>query len=108
MAREFSPTYTQDETYIILHSGEDDLGYLSLKEGIQAEVFRGRAERAREEGFEFGLEEFINAWSARVNDIYLIPAGMVHYSGAKNVVLEMSAILYLYPFRIYAYLGRDL
>ena len=69
MTREFSPIYTQDETYVILHSGEDDPGNLSLKEGIQAEVFRGRAERAREEGFEFDIEESINAWSARVHDI---------------------------------------
>jgi mannose-6-phosphate isomerase class I len=106
--REFGLAYTQDETYYILKAGEKGLCYLGLKEGIDSAAFRQAAERARDEGVAFDTEEFVNAWPTRVHDLYMIPAGTVHNSGANNVVLEISSTPYLYTFKIYDYLRRDL
>ncbi|MFL5625014.1 MAG: class I mannose-6-phosphate isomerase [Ktedonobacteraceae bacterium] len=108
MRREFGLSYTQDETYYILQAGENGLCYLGLKEGISPDDFRSAAERARDEGIGFDTEEFVNAWPTRMHDLFLIPAGTVHNSGANNVVLEISSTPYLYTFKIYDYLRRDL
>jgi mannose-6-phosphate isomerase class I len=108
MRREFGLSYTQDETYYILKAGENGLCYLGLKEDVEPDAFRLAAERARNEGIAFDTEEFVNAWPTRVHDLFLIPAGTVHNSGANNVVLEISATPYLYTFKIYDYLRRDL
>ncbi len=108
MRREFGLNYTQDETYYVLKAGEKGLCYLGLKEGIDQDAFRLAAERARDEGIAFDTEEFVNAWPTRMHDLFLIPAGTVHNSGANNVVLEISSTPYLYTFKIYDYLRRDL
>lgn len=108
MQREFGLSYTQDETYYILQAGENGLCYLGLKEGIDPDAFRRAAERARDEGVAFDTEAFVNAWPTRMHDLFLIPAGTVHNSGANNVVLEISSTPYLYTFKIYDYLRRDL
>ena len=108
MRREFGLSYTQDETYYVLKAGEKGLCYLGLKEGINPDAFRLAAEQARDEGIAFDTEEFVNAWPTRMHDLFLIPAGTVHNSGANNVVLEISSTPYLYTFKIYDYLRRDL
>jgi mannose-6-phosphate isomerase class I len=108
MRREFGLSYTQDETYYVLKAGEKGLCYLGLKEGINPDAFRLAAEQARDGGIAFDTEEFVNAWPTRMHDLFLIPAGTVHNSGANNVVLEISTTPYLYTFKIYDYLRRDL
>ena len=45
---------------------------------------------------------------AEQHQLYLIPAGTPHASGAGNVVLEISATPYLYTLRFYDWLRRDL
>jgi len=107
-SREFGLSYTQDETYYVLQTGEKGLCYLGLKEGADQQDFRNAAERARDQGIAFDTEEFVNAWPARMHDLFLIPAGTVHNSGANNVVLEISSTPYLYTFKIYDYLRKDL
>ncbi len=106
--QEFGLSYTQDETYYMLKVGEGGLCYLGLKDGIDPQSFRRAAEGARDKGVGFDTENFVNAWPTRVHDLFLIPAGTVHNSGANNVVLEISATPYLYTFKIYDYLRRDL
>src|SRR5258708_2957556 len=108
MRHEFGLSYTQDETYYVLKAGEKGLCYLGLREGIDPDAFRLTAERARDEGIAFDTEEFVNAWPTRMLNRFLIPAGTVHNSGANNVVLEISSTPYLYTFKIYDYLRRDL
>ncbi len=106
--REFGLDYTQDETYYVMRTGTGGLCYLGLKEGLDPQAFRRAAEHARDQGIPFDTEDYVNAWPARVHDLFLIPAGTVHNSGSNNVVLEISATPYLYTFKIYDYLRRDL
>jgi mannose-6-phosphate isomerase class I len=106
--REFGLPYTQHETYYVLRAGPRGLCYLGLQEGIDPQDFRRAAEQARDAGQPFDTETFVNAWPTRTHDLFLIPAGTVHNSGANNVVLEISSTPYLYTFKIYDYLRRDL
>ncbi|HET8846246.1 MAG TPA: class I mannose-6-phosphate isomerase, partial [Ktedonobacteraceae bacterium] len=108
MRREFGLPYTQDETYYILKAGEQGLCYLGVQDDIDPQKFRVAAEQARDAGVAFDTETFVNAWPTRMHDLFLIPAGTVHNSGANNVVLEISSTPYLYTFKIYDYLRRDL
>lgn len=106
--REFGLPFTQHETYYVLKATEGGLCYLGLREGIDPAAFRHAAEQARDNAIPFDTEDFVNAWPARMHDLFLIPAGTVHNSGANNVVLEISSTPYLYTFKIYDYLRRDL
>ena len=108
IADKFGEAYAQHESYYIMQAGKGGLCYLGLKETTTSAAFRHAAELARDEGVSFDTENFVNAWPTRVHDLYLIPAGTVHCSGANNLVLEIGATPYLYTFKIYDYLRRDL
>ncbi len=64
--------------------------------------------RAAPTGRAFDAERFLQAQAAEQHQLYLIPAGTPHASGAGNVVLEISATPYLYTLRFYDWLRRDL
>jgi hypothetical protein len=56
----------------------------------------------------FELSTHVNCLEAKAGDLFMIPAGTVHCSGANNLVLEISATLYINTFKIYDYLRPDL
>ena len=60
------------------------------------------------DGRAFDPERHLQRQHAEQHQLYLIPAGTPHASGAGNVVLEISATPYLYTLRFYDWLRRDL
>ncbi|MBO0744844.1 MAG: class I mannose-6-phosphate isomerase [Candidatus Dormibacteraeota bacterium] len=105
---EFGEPLTQDETYYIVTCDEGSQVHLGLREDADVDEFRRTAERARDQRVPFDIHAFVNAFPSHPHDLFLIPSGTVHCSGAGNLVLEISSTPYIYTFKIYDYLRADL
>lgn len=105
---EFGEPFTQDETYYILDCAPGARVFLGLRDDARVEQFRADATAARDRGIPFDIDEHVGSFPAARHDLFLIPSGTVHCSGAGNLVLEISATPYIYTFKIYDYLRRDL
>ena len=64
---------------------------------------------SQETGRAFDVERYVNRWSARKHDHFLIPNGTVHCSGAGAMVLEISATPSIFTFKLWDWgrLGLD-
>jgi mannose-6-phosphate isomerase class I len=107
MERVFGLPYTQLETYYVMRTTPGAKVFLGLKDGADARLLEADA-RAALDGKALDPERHLLAHEAREHQLYLIPAGTPHASGAGNVVLEISATPYLYTLRFYDWLRTDL
>ena len=107
MREVFGWPYAQHETYYVMVGGEDGLIYLGLRADASVEEFGRCARDADQHGLPFDIERFVQAFPAAPHQLFLVPAGTPHGSGAGNVVLEISATPYLYSLRFYDWLRRD-
>lgn len=105
---EFGEPFTQHESYYVMQAEPGARVYLGLREDVDPEGFRRAAEHADKDGRPFEIDVYVNSLPSAPHDLFLIPAGTVHCSGAGNLVLEISATPYIYTFKIYDYLRKDL
>ncbi len=106
--KEFGETYTQDETYYIVASKPDSRVYIGLTDFCDPVEFRKALEQSIEKGEEIEIEKYVYSEPSKPHDLFLIPNGTVHCSGRGNLVLEISATPYIFTFKIYDYLRKDL
>lgn len=106
--KEFGETYTQDETYYICASKPGAKVYIGLTENCDPDEFKKALEDSVSTGKEVDVEKYVNYEPSKPHDLFLIPNGTVHCSGEGNLVLEISATPYIFTFKIYDYLRRDL
>ena len=104
----FNMNYTQDESYYILDSGEDSCVYLGAKEDIVPDEFIGALNEAQMTG-KIDVEKYVNKWSTKKHDHFLIPGGTLHCSGKNTMVLEISSTPYIFTFKLWDWgrLGLD-
>jgi mannose-6-phosphate isomerase class I len=107
MRQVFGWPYTQHETYYLMAGGEQNQVFLGLRADASIELFHRAAHRAATEAVPFDMTEFVQTFPATPHQLFLIPGGTPHGSGAGNVVLEVSATPYLYSLRFYDWLRRD-
>jgi len=81
--------------------------FLGLRSEAVLDAFEDQAARADLEGEPFDISQHVLVFPAVAHQLYLVPAGTPHGSGADNVVLEISATPYLYSLRFYDWLRRD-
>jgi mannose-6-phosphate isomerase class I len=104
----FGEPFAQHEMYYILETRPNAKVYLGLQETTSREDLLNDVTRAQSEQIPFEITQHVNVWDAARGDLFVIPAGTVHCSGANNLVLEISATPYIYTFKIYDYLRPDL
>src|SRR5215216_1289744 len=104
----FGEPFAQHEMYYILETRPGAKVYLGLQEATSREAFLSDVARAQSEQIPFEISKHVNPWDTAQGDLFVIPAGTVHCSGANNLVLEISATPYIYTFKIYDYLRSDL
>lgn len=104
----FREPFAQHEMYYILETRPGAKVYLGLQETTSREAFLNDVARAQSQHIPFEIIKHVNAWDAAQGELFIIPAGTVHCSGANNLVLEISATPYIYTFKIYDYLRLDL
>ena len=105
---QFGEPYTQDESYYIVTCKPGARVYLGLRDGASPEEFRQAVERSQREQVPIDVDRFVHSVESHPHDLFLIPHGTIHGSGAGNLVLEISATPYIYTFKIYDWVRRDL
>jgi len=105
---EFGEPFTQDETYYIVTCQPGARVFLGLRDDADIARFEAAARAARDEAVPFAITDHVTSLPSAPHDLFLIPSGTVHCSGADNLVLEISATPYIYTFKIYDYLRGDL
>ncbi|MBO0810912.1 MAG: hypothetical protein J2P23_02570 [Microlunatus sp.] len=103
----FGWPYTQHESYYLMVGDSANLVYLGLQPDVDVEEFHREAKQADDHGRHFDIARFVQTFPATPHQLFLVPAGTPHGSGAGNVVLEVSATPYLYSLRFFDWLRTD-
>lgn len=104
----FGKPYTQDETYYILRATPEAHVYLGFQEGVRKEPFAAALEESQRSGKALDIGQYVQSFPARTHELFLIPNGTIHASGAGNLVLEISSAPYIFTFKMYDWVRLDI
>ncbi|MGW8488855.1 class I mannose-6-phosphate isomerase [Streptomyces sp. NPDC055886] len=107
MRETFGWPYTQHETYYVTASEPGSRVLLGLRQDTDVDLLRKEVEASSAHGVPLRVEDHVQTFAADPGQLFMIPAGTPHSSGAGNLVLEISATPYLYSLRFYDWLRRS-
>lgn len=108
ISENFGELITQDETYYIMEAEEGANVYLGFQESTDPDQFLDEFQKCANSGKEADVEKYVQTFTSKKHDLFLIPAGTIHCSGRNNLVLEISNTPYIFTFKIYDWQRLDL
>ncbi|MBI5294686.1 MAG: class I mannose-6-phosphate isomerase [Chloroflexi bacterium] len=106
--KNFGETFTQDECYYILDCVPGAKVNLGFQEGIAVDDFKQVLRDSAEKAIHVEMEKYVQGLPVQKHDLFLIPNGTIHGSGAGTMVLEISATPYIFTFKMYDWLRLGL
>ncbi len=104
----FGKDYTQDETYYIVKCSPDARVYLGFQDNIDKVEFAAALRKSQEESKALEITDYVQSHPASKHELFLIPNGTIHASGAGNLVLEISSAPYIFTFKMYDWVRLDM
>lgn len=104
----FGKDYTQDETYYIVKCSPDARVYLGFQDNIDKVEFAAALRKSQEESKTLEITDYVQSHPASKHELFLIPNGTIHASGAGNLVLEISSAPYIFTFKMYDWVRLDM
>lgn len=112
LRKHFNELMRRDESYYVVETYPGAGTYHGLQNHADVDEFRRLSRRAEKKHMAVDHDRFANKWTSKKGDLFLIPAGTLHGSGANQLVLEIdsdpSRTGAEYTFHIYDYLRPDL
>jgi mannose-6-phosphate isomerase class I len=100
----FGEALPQDEAYYIVDAEPGATVFLGFEEGVAHDAFAHVLRESEAERTPVDVARYVRERPSRPGDLFLIPTGTVHASGAGNLVLEISATPYLFTLKLYDWL----
>ena len=108
MKKKFNEPIGQSEMYYITDNYKKSGVFLGFNEEISKKEFIKDIIHSSKKNSKIDYKKYINFEKAKKGNLYLIPPGTIHASGANNFVLEISNTPYRYTFKIYDYCRKNL